>query len=171
MSMNPKPDYVLWIDDDQILSPAKFDLLLNDLEQMPDADVVAAWSWIQAETETAARVSAGLYSEADQEVSYIPRADIERLCGLIEVEWTGFPAVLMRYSALEKAGPQCFAPIPAPRSRWGWTGEDISFCVNLKARGGSIFVDSRCFVPHLKLRAIQPVAVQEAPVEAHRSLQ
>jgi hypothetical protein len=66
----------------------------------------------------------------------------------------------MRLSALEKAssfpGEKAFSPAPAPRSTWGHAGEDVSFCTRLKRAGGKLFVDSRVFVPHLKMHPYVP---------------
>jgi hypothetical protein len=100
----------------------------------------------------------------------------------VEVQWTGFPVVLMRAGVIEKAmenararmevimkalghdKPEtrklCFAPIFAENSAFGFTGEDVAFCVNVQDFGGKILVDSRVFVEHLKLRPIRPPQVQ-----------
>ena len=160
------PSFVLWIDDDQILTPEHFDLLMGDLQGLPQADIVAGWSWIELEGNWA--VSAGKHSADGKTVTFVPREEVERLRALgqvAEVEWTGFPAVLMRANVLEKAAEQArqrtgvanpFAPLAAPNSVWGFTGEDIAFCVNAKDAGCKIYLDARVEVPHLKLRALVP---------------
>jgi len=53
-------------------------------------------------------------------------------------------------------------------SPWGFTGEDISFCVNVKDAGGRIYVDSGAYVPHLKLRAVMPPPANETPIAARQ---
>jgi hypothetical protein len=157
------PELVLWLDDDQILRREGFDRLLADLEGLPEADMIAAWTWIQGDDGQVTRVSAGIYTDSGADVRHIPIAELRQAEGLIEVKWTGFPAVLMRGETLRKAAnaarerngiPNPFCPIPAPASAWGHTGEDIAFCVNVGDAGGRMFVDPKVFVEHLKLRAV-----------------
>ena len=40
MSCNPKPDFLLWLDDDNLCSPEHFERLLADLQTRSDADAV-----------------------------------------------------------------------------------------------------------------------------------
>ena len=40
-------DYVLWIDDDNIVTPEIFQRLKKDLDEHPEADMVAGWCWIE----------------------------------------------------------------------------------------------------------------------------
>jgi hypothetical protein len=72
---------------------------------------------------------------------------------------------------LRDCGPLPFAPILAPKSAWGYTGEDIAFCVNARARvGARVFVDPKVFLPHLKVKALglggAPVAIEHACMQA-----
>lgn len=158
------PELVLWIDDDNILTPAGFDQLLADLDGLAVADLMAAWTWIQDDGGLLTHTSAGKFTGDRNQIVFIPAAEMEKARGVIEIEWTGFPAVLMRGSTIQKAGPIPFAPLPAPASEWGVTGEDVAFCTNAKERGGCrLFVDPKVFVPHLKLRAIAPRAAVDVP--------
>lgn len=119
------------------------------------------------------------------------------------VEWTGFPVVLMRGSTIEKASESArkrsllllkamdalegkpegasqvhpssnpFCPIMAPASQWGHGGEDISFCQNVTAAGGKVYVDATVFVEHLKLRCVAPPIprpANETPTAAPRAV-
>lgn len=156
MDMPVKPDYVLWTDDDNPVSQEIFERLLKDLESSQDIPSVAGWTWVDMFNGSFA-VSAGIFTEDKSEVRVIPPIQINSETKLIEVEWHGFPVVLMRYQTLVDAGDKPFAGIPAPNSRWGITGEDVAFCANLKARSGCrLFVDPVAFVPHLKFGAIGP---------------
>jgi hypothetical protein len=160
-------DLVLWLDDDQLLSAAQFDRLLSDLDALPEAAMVAGWTWCDTGEDPV--ISAGIM--AGDAVRCVPFSEVMKAEGVFEVEWTGFPAVLMRASLLRDAGPLPFAPILAPRSQWGYTGEDVSFCVNAKARcGARVFIDPKVFVPHLKVKALSldgsPKSIQTAVQEA-----
>src|SRR6185369_4917792 len=137
-------------------------------------------------------VSAGKYTEDGSSVMCIPISEMQRIAaqGLpVEVEWTGFPVVLMRAGAIEKANACAaerinkilealgekgnpglqrlsFGPIFTPSSVFGFTGEDVSFSINTKEAGGKILLDSRVFVEHMKLRAIRPI---DAPNPANET--
>jgi len=162
LAMEPRPKYVLWIDDDQIVTPTNFDQLLEDLENMPEVDMVAGWTWIPDPNKM--RISCGKMGEETSDVLHVPPGEMVKAMehgAVVEVEWTGFPVVLMRTEAIEKAGPLPFSPLPAPKSEWGHAGEDVSFCQRLTSNGGKIVVDSRVFVPHLKLHPFVPVQAME----------
>lgn len=145
----PRPiDFLLWVDDDQIITPPQFERMLARLRGLPAGSMVAAWTWMD---QSPVAISAGILTADGQDTLTIPPDQLFAADGLIEVEWTGFPAVLMSTETLKLAGRLPFAPIPAPNSRWGFSGEDIAFCVNAKRRGGvRIFVEPKVFVPHLK---------------------
>lgn len=158
--MPVKPHYVLWTDDDNPVSPEMFDQLMKDLEP-EEVGCVAGWTWVDMYNGNFA-VSAGIFSEDRNNIQVIPPKQINSETKLIEVEWHGFPVVLMKYDTLVAAGDKPFAGIPAPNSRWGVTGEDVAFCTNLKARSDCrLFVDPKVFVPHLKFGAIGPAGRED----------
>lgn len=170
LSLPELPDLVLWIDDDNILTPDGFEQLLADLDGLPVADVIAGWTWIQDDGGQKTITSAGKFTTDGSQILPIPAPEMEKARGVVEIEWTGFPAVLMRGSTIQKAGPVPFAPLPAPASEWLVTGEDVAFCTNAKQRGGCrLFVDPKVFVPHLKLRAISPPATAAISAPAVQS--
>ena len=152
-------DYILWIDDDNIVTPEMFQRLKRDLEEHPEADMVAGWSWVEpnAMTGTPAIISCGRlkpnYTVEPFDFGEIKRAAVADT--LLEAQYTGFPCVLMRYGLLAKAGPNPFAPILGDDLRWGMTGEDLAFCAHARERGGAlILVDPKVKVPHLKTAPI-----------------
>ena len=160
-AMPVKPLYVLWTDDDNPVTPEIFERLLKDLESSEEVSSVAGWTWVDM-YDGGFAVSAGIFNEDKANVRMIPPAQISKETSLIEVEWHGFPVVLMKYATLVSAGDKPFAGIPAPESRWGIAGEDTSFCTNLKARSNCrLFVDPLAFVPHLKSGAIGPDGKQK----------
>lgn len=153
-------DYALWIDDDNLLKPEQAKLLLHDLAILPEADMVVGWCYIVHDVFNTdlARVSCGWWHESGACID-IPRAQMESDMGhdLIEIDWTGFPVVLMRRELLVKAGHVPFAPLPSIHTPYGFTGEDTAFCRVARDRGKArFFVDRRVKVPHLKLRSAEP---------------
>jgi hypothetical protein len=152
-------DYVLWIDDDQIVTPEMFRQLKQDLDEHPEADMVAGWSWVEGNAMrgippivSCGRLRPG-YTTDPFDWGEMKRAAAAG--SLLEAHYTGFPCVLMRHSLLTKAGVNPFAPLLGDEMRWGMTGEDLAFCVHARERGGAlILVDPRVKVPHLKTSAI-----------------
>ncbi len=145
------PDFVLWLDDDNILSPDGLLQLYSDFIENPEIDLAAGWSWDSA----GLTITAGRVNE-EGGCGRIEHSTLMELPGdLSKVDWTGFPAVLMRGSLLVKAGPKAFIPIPNEIAPWYAYGEDISFC--LRVKDSLLVVDRRVRVPHLKLRDNQPV--------------
>ena len=154
LQQQPQPELVLWLDDDNILSVENLKLLLEDMEKNPDMESVAGWYWIDAQDGTF-HTSVGVTNDAGNLA--FAGSDIAEVDGLVQVSWHGFGGVLMRFETLQKSGPQPFASIPAPNSRWGMTGEDVSFCIHALERSGCKFwIDPRVFLPHLKFGAIGP---------------
>jgi hypothetical protein len=160
------PEFILWMDDDQIVDPQQVRMLIEDAEQFQDVDLIAGWTWIASSGPHSndPQVSCGRMDLAKGELSYAEHRSVQAANGVFEVSWTGFPVVLMRTRALEKTGKHPFAHMPCPESPWGECGEDISFCKRLTDAGGKIYVDSRIFVPHLKLKALGPVPASQQEV-------
>ena len=157
-----RPDFVLWIDDDNALAPEQFDRLMQDLEAHPEADGVAGWCWIQDQGKATMYPSCGLFSGNGLtwqpfNAQTFPQETEPRV-----IDVTGFPVFLMRWSAIEKAGENPFLPLLDPRLQYGLCGEDHAFCRMAKERGGAVFLaDPQVRVPHLKYRAIEPAWVVE----------
>ena len=71
--------------------------------------------------------------------------------GLVKIDWTGFPLVLMRRESLCKLDNP-FAPILNPHNPYGFDSEDIAFSKRCREAGLKLACDPRVKVPHLKLR-------------------
>jgi hypothetical protein len=156
----PDDTLILWIDDDNPLSVPNFVQLLDDLEAHPEADLVSGWYWIAGDVMEGGRVCAGTFGKEYETVS-VKAIDIVHRKSLVPVEWVGFGCVLMRMSAMKKAGENPFRPILCD-SKLGFTGDDVSFCARLHENGGVLLMDPQVQVPHLKLRCVAPpVARQE----------
>ena len=163
----PLPDYVLWIDDDNVLSPEQFNLLLQDLQQTPEADMVAAWAYVQPHIcEGDGRTSVGMFGEDGNGIRLSHAELMDGEFDVREVDYSGFPSVLMRGEMLEKAGVDAFRAIIDPKYKYGMAGEDLSFSVHAREKGCRIFVDRRIRVPHLKLRdAVPDLSKRDDPAE------
>jgi GT2 family glycosyltransferase len=159
----PDDTLMLWVDDDNPLSVQAFVKLLDDLEAHPEADLVSGWYWLATDVADGGRISAGKFGETGTyKTVSVTAAEIEHRKSLVPVEWVAFGCVLMRMSAIEKAGHNPFTPVPCD-SEFGVTGDDISFCARLHEAGGVQLMDPQVQVPHLKLRCVAPpVARQEA---------
>jgi hypothetical protein len=159
LTNQPKPDYILWLDDDNLVTVDNVLQLIKDLDDYPEMDMVAGWCWIQADDPAnGTRVSCGVFHKDGSCQPLRPDAMLSTdgsVPPVLEIEWTGFPVVLMRYSCLEKAGANPFSPVPTLHGRFGFMGEDVAFCRVAKDRGNCRFlVDRRVQVPHLKLRPV-----------------
>ena len=143
-------DYVLWLDDDQLVQREHILQLVADLDEHPEVDMVAGWTVIGTDGfHTAPAISCGL---VENKLAFAK--DLMEAPGdLVEVLYTGFPLVLMRYQSLVDVGAEAFWPdkeleeLPQ--------GEDIAFCEAMRDAGKTIRVDRRVGpLPHLKLRDI-----------------
>jgi hypothetical protein len=161
----PRPDYVLWIDDDNVVTFTQFMQLLKDLERHPDIDGVAGYTCVSrdvnADDEAFLSVghfygASGLSTEAMTPQTLAAAVPFDGDGALVPIGYSGFPCFLMRFSALLKAGPKAFVPIVDADSTFGFVGEDIAFCRRALDGGALLCVDRRVKVPHLKLRALEP---------------
>jgi hypothetical protein len=164
MESKPSPDYVLWIDDDNLLTFDQFMILLKDLEDNPQADSVSAWTWIMGDVfASPSKVSVGVFDGKGDCKALDPRVMREGIEDLIKIDWTGFPVVLMRYEAIVKTGGhKAFQPYPAPGHAYGFYGEDASFCKRAQDVGVRLYVDRRVKVPHLKLQGVEPIMAESS---------
>jgi hypothetical protein len=145
-------DWVLWLDDDNLLSPEQFDQLFSALQGNPDLDGVVGWCWIMP----TGRISCGRMDERGSAVSYEYGDLMAGPENLKPIEWSGFPCVLHRYELIAKAGQFPFRPILDDRYRFGQSGEDIAFFEKARAAGAKFAVERRVKLPHLKLGAPEP---------------
>lgn len=155
-----KPDLILWIDDDQILTVDGLKRLLKDLEERPDLDGVAGWAWCEQNIYGGApMLSYGVVNGDGESHRMTPEKMREAPGDLIEISYSGFPAVLLRGNVLDKCPDRAFLPIfdEAAFGPWGMSGEDSAFFFKCRSNGLKFAVDRRVKVPHLKLRCAEPV--------------
>lgn len=162
LQVYPHPHFLLWIDSDNILSPKQFGMLMQDLEDDPTLDAVGGWCW----DKTPGLISAGMFDDAeppDPQFTPLPAEWLSDGPGHIKrVDWSGFPALLMRSRMLEKAGRFPFAPIVSEAYRFGMSGEDTAFCKRARDAGCRLAIDRRVKVEHLKLLPEQNAAESPA---------
>jgi len=148
-------DYILWVDDDNIVNTAAFARMLDDLECHTEADAVCGWYFLAGEIFEGVRSSCGTFSEKMELIHFT--AEQLQSKQLLRAEWAGLGCVLMRKRALELVGDRPFRPILGD---WelGYTGDDISFFHRFHSNGGVMYCDPQVHVPHLKLRCVAPPA-------------
>jgi hypothetical protein len=157
-SLTPAPDYLLWIDDDNLVTPFDVAQLIADLKANPDVGIVAGWSWCTGDVYENApyKPSVGRFTDAGIAM-HLTHAELVSGDPLKEIDFTGFPIVLMRGSVITTLAKDTpFAPAFSPHFSYGFAGEDTSFCIAAKSKGIRILVDRRVKVPHLKLRSAEP---------------
>jgi SAM-dependent methyltransferase len=145
-------DYVLWIDDDNPVTPEDAKNLITSLEEVSEVDVVAGWCAcaVNFSVDGGGKASVGFFN-ADGLIEHIDRDELEATEGLVKIDWTGFPVVLMRGSVLRTLVDP-FNPILNPKHPYGFESEDIAFSKRCKEAGIKLACDPRVKVPHLKLR-------------------
>lgn len=160
----PRPDYVVWIDSDNLVRTDQIRQLIRDIDEHPEISVVSGWCHCLNDVyrESGGAISGGTFDGKNLTVPMALKELIDSKTDLVEWDYTGFPLVVMPLETLQRVGKEAFAPISLPAHPWGFHGEDSSFSKRVKDSGGRLFVDRRIRVPHLKLRAAEPV---EARIE------
>jgi SAM-dependent methyltransferase len=145
-------DYVLWIDDDNVVTAENVKQLLIDLEGSPEIDFISGWCGCHSNVQAPGKVqtSVGFFGENDK-IEGVDPVELAATQGLVKIDWTGFPLVLMRRSSLAKLDNP-FAPILNPHNPYGFDSEDIAFSKRAREAGLKLACDPRVKVPHLKLR-------------------
>lgn len=156
-------DFVLWIDSDNILPFPYLLEMLRTLDTRPEISAVAAWCWL---LHPAGGISCGHLDDKRHIVPLNYHAMMAAPDDLQEIEYTGFPAILMRREVIEQAGPNPFCPIVDEGFSFGKSGEDYAFCARARANGARFFVDRRLKVDHLKLGALDGEAMAKAAAAA-----
>jgi len=160
INTEPKPDYVLWIDDDNPVHWEHVNQLLIDLDHVPEADMVAGWCWIWDQLNNKFVVSCGHLNESNSTcLSHTLETLADSEFDLLPIGYSGFPLVLMRASVLTRLKERYkhpFAPIYDANHPWGAMSEDTAFCKRVQDLGMRMFVDRRVRVDHLKTVAHGP---------------
>lgn len=152
------PDYILWIDDDNPVLWSHVEMLLADLEGLPDADGVSGWCWIHDQANSRYVMSCGLFNTDSWTcINYTIETFNNQPYDLIQFQFTGFPLFLMRgLRPLIDPGPHPFAPIMEPSHPYGAMSEDTAYCRRAMEAGLKFYVDRRVKVDHLKTGPLGP---------------
>jgi hypothetical protein len=150
--IEPKPDYVLTFDDDNILSVATFRELMKHLDGDPELDGAAAWCWVLSASTSGdiGTTSAGELLPSGLTHLYRHEELMEGPDDLKPFTSGGLPGMLFRYSAFEKAGQNAFAPLVGPQFPHGFSGEDVAFFTRAHEGGAKFAVDRRLKIPHMR---------------------
>lgn len=155
-----RPDYILMLDDDQILNLEGLKRLVRDLEERPDLDGVCGWAWCESSIYGGVpMLSCGIW-DRDGKPERMKYEEMQAMGeDLIPISYSGFPAVVLRGSVLDKAPERAFMPIFDEDlfQPYGISGEDTAFFFKCREAGLRFAVDRRVKVPHLKLRCAEPV--------------
>jgi hypothetical protein len=155
-AQSTRPEYVFWLDDDNIVKPEQFMRLLAFLDATPTADIVTGWCWIRQKTRWATSIG-NFWKEDGVHLCPLELSDLfAQGAGHKRIEYSGFPCVLMRYSVLEKLGAHAFMPTLRPDLPTWFCGEDTAFFLVAKKAGIESWVDPACKVAHLKMIAQEP---------------
>jgi hypothetical protein len=176
-------DYVVWLDDDNLVTPEQVDRLLTHLDTDEGLAMAAGWCWIHPEGYVADYwPSFGMFEGPARFCRPIPIKAMESLdpgVGII-ADYTGFPLVVHRGDLLGIMEDNPFRAIVDSRLPGGQCGEDIAFCRRLQeSTGKKILVDRSVQVVHLKqlpagpqgrVAEAVPVPVLVAGADEHRGL-
>jgi hypothetical protein len=158
-----KADYIVWIDDDNIVAPGQIQKLI---EGLADADMTAGWCWLRSNAyDIVDYVSCGKWDgDKARPYRYSEFMDPNVPGDMFKVGWSGFPVVAMRGDIFSKLPKHPFLPILSDSYPYGHAGEDVSFCRRVIDANLSIFVDRTVKVPHLKRKPDEPAIHPAVPV-------
>ena len=157
LKCSPKPDYVLWIDDDNLVNSEHVRQLINDLDQHLELDGVSGWCWVLSNVgDTVDTTSIGEFTASGSAKMLNYAQLMSGPSDLKPYDCGGFPCILMRRSVIEKVTPKSFTPIISDAHHWGFCGEDIAFFTAAREKGLQFAVDRRVKVPHLRLGSPEP---------------
>jgi hypothetical protein len=146
-------EYVLTIDHDQVASIEAFQLLLDSLDQNPDIDVAAGWTYMQQRGDP---MLCSVGTDADNWVT--PQGMAEAGDGLFGIAKTGLPFVLIRTSLLVKMAPSPFKvrTVQDEKGEAHAIGEDTGFCMTAREFGARMACHTKAYVPHIKPQPLEP---------------
>lgn len=147
-------DYLLWIDSDIIFSYDHFKKLLAW-----DMDIVSGLYLMKGGRQFATVVDWDVeFFKKNGYFQFLTPADVKSKTGLIDVAYTGFGFMLVKYGVFESLLYPWFRP------EWqdmggevqDFSSEDVSFCQTIRKKGYKIFVDPAVVVGHEKRVVLLP---------------
>ena len=124
------PDYILMLDDDQILNLEGLKCLRSGLGRTPGLGRRSGWAWCESSIYGGApMLSCGIWDrrQAGRGMKYEEMQAMGE--DLIPISYSGFPAVVLRGAVLDKAPERAFMPIFDEElfQPYGIAGEDTAF--------------------------------------------
>jgi GT2 family glycosyltransferase len=144
-------DYIMWIDSDIIFTVKDFNkLLLNNVDicggiylTEDDIHFAAVKNWDESKLQ-----HQGTFD-------FLTRNDINKNPNPIEVAYTGFGFLLIKYGVFEKIKYPWFSPkFYKIGDCHDFSSEDVSFCTKAKENGFKIYIDPTVWVKHQKLKLL-----------------
>lgn len=145
-----KPDYVLMIDSDNLVTVEAFDMLFEAIEAAPDVSILGAWYTFN--NSKGLRIAAGGFPALDD--TLIDPQVVLQATSLIEVGYIGFGFTLVRGQVFQDTAPEHFRPILDPQAEFGFMTDDVGFCFLAKQRGHKTFLHPLVRVEHLKTQRV-----------------
>jgi len=144
-----KPDYILWIDSDNLVSAKGFEHLKAAIEFDEDGERVdACGAWYRIPNgKGGSFIAAG---PIDRSKSHLIEQEVIDSKTLVEVGFMGFGFLLMKREVLEAMGEQAFIPT----FNGEWCTDDGGFCDRAVQQGFKLYVNPLVFSPHLKLNTV-----------------
>jgi len=146
------PDYLLWIDSDNLVSAEGFNLLLEAIEKY-DLDGCGGWYFMNSSTPPN-MIAAGWN---DEKLSRPTIEDMEKAAEPFPIDYFGFGCFLVKYECFTELGEIPFSPRRVEGQPRNYLGDDISFFLDSREKGRKYFIHPKVFVPHLKLLEIPVV--------------
>ena len=158
---DPFMPYVLWLDDDNMVTPEIIRRWISFLDAHPEADIVVGWCWVNWGVEW--HPSVGGFNEDESNV-WMKLADVyEGGPAIRHVPnlSSGFPCVMMRREVLERLGATAFWLIPSDKHRYGAIPEDLAFFWRAKQAKLRCYLDPMARVGHLKKGLQEPTILYD----------
>lgn len=150
-----QPEYILMIDDDNVVNYPDVERLLQILEDDPSIDAASGWCYIVDPEHDRVVPSCGVFSPDGCHLTHFDAIALLQSQEVREIEWTGFPCFLIRRDAFDKLPSHPFLPILDERLTFKMSGEDAAFCKRAMDAGLKFVVDPRIKLQHIKPRAIE----------------
>ena len=156
-----EPEFVLWIDDDNTPSIEAIRALIRTLDHHPEMGAAAGWCWIRTFDENTGlpvfMPSCGNFKPGSMHLLPTTIDELYRDNAAPKaIEWTGFPTLLMRYSAMKVLEARAFRTILTDDTPTGMSGEDTAWCWRARDAAIQMCVVPQAKVEHFKFHPIEP---------------
>lgn len=139
--------HTMWIDSDMVFAPEQFQKLLDH-----DLDIVAgAYKTADNKTFPIVKRWDEEYFKKHGTFQFMNEFDIKKSNKLMEVVYTGFGFMMIKYGVFEAVGYPWFRPVfHTIGQAKDFSSEDVSFCWIAREKGFKIFVDPTIRLGHEK---------------------